>query len=87
MDALERAKSTPGCIYMRPPIEAYGTLEFGKFDEIYEVGYAYAREFLGRLRGEGGLAGIMDPWGNEGGGVDGEGKRLLRGMAPRRASI
>ena len=45
VDALERAKTTAGCLYMRPPVEAYGTLEFGKFDEIYEVGYAYAREY------------------------------------------
>ena len=88
VDALERAKATPGCIYMRPPIEAYGTLEFGKFDEIYEVGYNYAREFLARLRGEGGLVGVVDPWmDGEEGGVDGEGRRLLRGMAPRRASV
>jgi predicted acylesterase/phospholipase RssA/CRP-like cAMP-binding protein len=89
VDALERAKSTPGCIYMRPPIEAYGTLEFGKFDEIYEVGYNYAKEFLGRLRSEGSLEGVIEAWGVGGqqASVDKEGKRVLRGMAPRRASI
>ena len=27
VDALERAKNIPGCRYMRPPIEPYGTLE------------------------------------------------------------
>ncbi|KAJ9611295.1 phosphatidylcholine and lysophosphatidylcholine phospholipase [Cladophialophora chaetospira] len=84
VDALERAKATPGCVYMRPPIEAYGTLEFSKFDEIYEVGYNYAREFLTRLRSEGTLTGVIDAWGE---GEGGEGKTLLRGMAPRRASI
>ncbi|KAJ5667729.1 Lysophospholipase nte1 [Penicillium maclennaniae] len=36
IDNLERAKNTPGCLYMRPPIDPYGTLEFGKFDEIYQ---------------------------------------------------
>ena len=90
VDALGHAKATPGCIYMRPPIEAYGTLEFGKFDEIYEVGYVYAREFLAKLRSGGSLEGIVDPWmgGGKGAeGVDGEGKKVLRGMAPRRASI
>ncbi|EXJ59800.1 lysophospholipase nte1 [Cladophialophora yegresii CBS 114405] len=86
VDALERAKATPGCVYMRPPIEAYGTLEFGKFDEIYEVGYAYAREFLTRLRNEGSLTGVIDAW--VGADTQGEeGKKLLRAMAPRRASI
>jgi lysophospholipid hydrolase len=41
IDALERAKNTPGCRYMRPPIDPYGTLDFAKFEEIYEVGYQY----------------------------------------------
>lgn len=27
---LEEAKKTPGCFYMRMPVEGYGTLEFGK---------------------------------------------------------
>jgi lysophospholipid hydrolase len=27
IDALERAKNVPGCKYMRPPVEPYGTLE------------------------------------------------------------
>ena len=55
VDALERAKTMPGCLYMRPPIDAYGTLEFGKFDEIYEVGYNYAREFVSEVEDEGGF--------------------------------
>lgn len=84
VDALERAKTTPGCLYMRPPIDAYGTLEFGKFEEIYEVGYAYAKEFLARLKSRGELKGVIDEWA---GGSDEEGKKLLRAMAPRRASI
>ncbi|OAX84341.1 lysophospholipase NTE1 [Emergomyces africanus] len=53
--ALETAKNTPGCLYMRPPVNAFGTLEFAKFDEIYQVGYAYGTEFLERLKREGGL--------------------------------
>ncbi|KAK9451353.1 uncharacterized protein V1518DRAFT_379080 [Limtongia smithiae] len=51
--ALERAKRMPGCVYMRPPIEGYGTLDFGKFDEIYGVGYQFAKAMLERLVGEG----------------------------------
>ncbi|KAK4043372.1 lysophospholipase NTE1 [Parachaetomium inaequale] len=78
VDALERAKTLPGCIYMRPPIEEYGTLDFGKFMEIYGVGYKYGQEFLGRLRERGVL-----PLGEEMGGKKG----LRRTMAPRRASI
>ncbi|KAL2159901.1 hypothetical protein VTH06DRAFT_2034 [Thermothelomyces fergusii] len=78
VDALERAKTLPGCIYMRPPVEEYGTLEFGKFNEIYAVGYRYGQEFLARLRERGVL-----PLGEE---MSGK-KALRRTMAPRRASI
>lgn len=78
VDALERAKTTPGCLYMRPPIDAYGTLEFAKFDEIYEVGYVYATEFLAKLRDKGVLPGMEETE---------EKKKLRRTMAPRRASV
>ncbi len=86
VDALERAKTTPGCLYMRPPIDAYGTLEFGKFEEISEVGYNYAKEFIARLKSKGELQGVMTSWGMD---TAGEGVRegFRRGMAPRRASI
>ncbi|EEP77946.1 IMP-specific 5'-nucleotidase 1 [Uncinocarpus reesii 1704] len=78
VDALERAKTMPGCLYMRPPIDAFGTLEFGKFDEIYQVGYKFGKEFLERLKNEGGLP-IQEE--------TEEKKKLRRTMAPRRASI
>ena len=50
VEALERAKNTPNCHYMRPPIDAFGTLSFGEFDEIYRVGYEYGRKFMADLR-------------------------------------
>ena len=78
VDALERAKTTPGCLYMRPPIDAYGTLEFAKFDEIYQVGYKYGQEFLAKLRDNGMLPVLEETE---------EKKNLRRTMAPRRASI
>lgn len=81
IDTLERAKTMPGCRYMRPPIEHYGTLEFGKFEEIYQVGYEYGREFLAGLRKEGILPRATGP------DLDGEAREVRRTMAPRRASI
>ncbi|KAI9050490.1 hypothetical protein LZ554_005653 [Drepanopeziza brunnea f. sp. 'monogermtubi'] len=78
VDALERAKTTPGCHYMRPPIDNYGTLDFGKFDEIYQVGYKFGQEYLAKMRDEGVLP-LMDE--------TEEKKALRRTMAPRRASI
>ncbi|KAL8786232.1 MAG: hypothetical protein Q9213_002921 [Squamulea squamosa] len=77
VDALERAKTTPGCLYMRPPIDPYGTLDFGKFDEIYKVGYEYGKEYLSRLRDKG-LLPVMEE--------TEEKRNLRRTMAPRRAS-
>ncbi|KAI9782592.1 MAG: phosphatidylcholine and lysophosphatidylcholine phospholipase [Geoglossum umbratile] len=78
VDALERAKTTPGCLYMRPPIDGYGTLDFAKFDEIYKVGYQYGKQYLAQLRDRGILP-VMEE--------TEEKKNLRRTMAPRRASI
>jgi len=78
VDALERAKAMPGCFYMRPPIDPYGTLDFAKFEEIYQVGYAYGKMFLQGVRETGGL-----PGGEE----TEEKRKLRRTMAPRRASV
>ncbi|KAL7949863.1 hypothetical protein V8C42DRAFT_308808 [Trichoderma barbatum] len=78
VDALERAKTMPGCIYMRPPIDGYGTLDFGKFDEIYKMGYEFGREFFQRLKDENKL-----PLSEE---TEAK-KALRRTTAPRRASI
>ncbi|PWY79201.1 lysophospholipase Nte1 [Aspergillus heteromorphus CBS 117.55] len=78
IENLERAKNTVGCLYMRPPVDQYGTLEFSKFDEIYQVGYAYGKEFLEKLKSEGSL-----PLPEE----TEEKKKLQRTLAPRRASI
>ncbi|KAG9256441.1 uncharacterized protein F5Z01DRAFT_510521 [Emericellopsis atlantica] len=78
VDALERAKTMPGCIYMRPPIDDYGTLEFGKFDEIYRVGHKYGEDFLQTMRENGALPMMEET----------EAKQALRRTtAPRRASI
>ncbi|KAA8899015.1 hypothetical protein FN846DRAFT_961192 [Sphaerosporella brunnea] len=80
VDALERSKKSPGCIYMRPPIEAYGTLDFGKFEEIYSVGYAYGKKFLQEAEEKGLLP--------KDSGVEGErGRSMRRMVAPRRASV
>ncbi|KAF6844480.1 patatin-like serine [Colletotrichum musicola] len=78
VDALERAKTMAGCFYMRPPIDDYGTLDFGKFDELYQMGYKYGQDFLNKLRDDGVLP-LME---------ETEAKKAMRRtMAPRRASI
>ncbi|TGJ78650.1 hypothetical protein E0Z10_g10117 [Xylaria hypoxylon] len=78
VDALERAKAMPGCIYMRPPVDDYGTLDFGKFDEIYERSLKYGQDFLAHLKEQGVLPLVEE--------IEAK-KALRRTMAPRRASI
>uniref|UniRef100_A0A671NS05 lysophospholipase n=1 Tax=Sinocyclocheilus anshuiensis TaxID=1608454 RepID=A0A671NS05_9TELE len=40
---LEMVKDSDYCEYLRPPIDRYGTLDFGKFDEIADVGYQHGK--------------------------------------------
>ncbi|ANB13035.1 Nte1p [Sugiyamaella lignohabitans] len=54
--ALEKAKATPGVFYMRPPIDNYATLDFGKFDEIWSIGSQYGHETIDRWKREGKLS-------------------------------
>lgn len=42
---LETVKTAGYCEYIRPPIDKYGTLQFGLFDEIKEVGYRHGETF------------------------------------------
>jgi len=44
---LEKVKKQKDCVYMRPPVTNFATLEFGKFDTIVETGYKYAKEQIG----------------------------------------
>lgn len=50
--ALEKAKNTPGVVYIRPPIDNYATLDFSKFDEIYKVGVNYGHELIQKLKAQ-----------------------------------
>lgn len=50
---LEDAKRIEGCFYYHPPVEKYGTLEFDKFSEIFDVGYKFGKEIVKRWEVEG----------------------------------
>ncbi|EPT03439.1 hypothetical protein FOMPIDRAFT_1035433 [Fomitopsis schrenkii] len=52
---LEDAKVAPGCLYMGMPVQEFGTLQFGKFEEIQEKGYRAAMDFLEKWNEEGRL--------------------------------
>jgi len=76
--ALERAKNMSGCHYMRPPVEGIGTLQFGSFEEVYELGYNYGKQYLAKLKEQKVLP-IMEESGEE--------RKLRRTTMARRASI
>ncbi|XP_041368737.1 patatin-like phospholipase domain-containing protein 7 [Gigantopelta aegis] len=40
---LDVVKNSDYCEYVRPPIDKYGTLQFGSYDEIAEVGYNHGK--------------------------------------------
>lgn len=89
IDALERAKNAQGVRYMRPPVVEYGTLDFGKFEEIVSIGFEYGKRFVESMKkeavgAEGGIVGSVLPFGVA---ESGEERKLRRTMAPRRASI
>ncbi|KAF7337681.1 Lysophospholipase NTE1 [Mycena sanguinolenta] len=46
---LEDAKVARGCLYISMPVQEYGTLQFGKFEEIQNKGYEAAVTWLETL--------------------------------------
>jgi len=56
---LEAAKATPGIFYLKPPVQEFGTLEFGRFLEICDVGYQYGKSMLKTWKKEGKLAHLL----------------------------
>ncbi|XP_062865354.1 patatin-like phospholipase domain-containing protein 6 isoform X2 [Trichomycterus rosablanca] len=50
---LEVVKKSAYCEYIRPPIDRFKTMDFGKFDEIYDVGFQHGKLlFSGWARGD-----------------------------------
>ncbi|KAF7302953.1 Lysophospholipase NTE1 [Mycena kentingensis (nom. inval.)] len=50
---LEEAKSARGSLYIAMPVQEYGTLQFGRFEEIQKKGYDAALQILEKLDEEG----------------------------------
>ncbi|KAF9428692.1 phosphatidylcholine and lysophosphatidylcholine phospholipase [Podila epigama] len=75
---LEAAKATPGMHYFKPPVQEFGTLEFGRFLEICEVGYKYGKEMIDKWNKEGLLGNLI---------TENDSSKLRRGKRIRRNSI
>ncbi|KAF9502205.1 patatin-domain-containing protein [Pleurotus eryngii] len=59
VNTLEEAKITRGCFYMQVPVQDYGTLQFGKFEELQKIGYQAAMDLLSGWKAEGKLPSTM----------------------------
>ncbi|KAJ7110317.1 hypothetical protein C8R43DRAFT_1042208 [Mycena crocata] len=76
---LEDAKVARGCLYIAMPVQEYGTLQFGKFEELQQKGYDAAMAILEKLDEEGQLPSAF---------IDGKQQgRGKKGRSVRRNSI
>ncbi|PWN52275.1 hypothetical protein IE53DRAFT_385323 [Violaceomyces palustris] len=80
---LEETKNSAGCFYMRMPVEGFGTLEFGKFDEIMAKGYEAAKTMLDEWEAEGKLPTGVDVESES----EGFRRRRRAGVSARRNSV
>ncbi|KAJ2358170.1 phosphatidylcholine and lysophosphatidylcholine phospholipase, partial [Coemansia sp. RSA 2618] len=60
--ALETAKISESCVYLRVPPRDVGVLDFGRFEELYRRGYAYGRTWTGEWQ----RAGLLEQWQTDG---------------------
>ncbi|KAI8638318.1 hypothetical protein BD408DRAFT_373694 [Parasitella parasitica] len=47
---LEEAKVTDGTLYLKLPVQQWGTLEFAKYNDIFQTGYDVGREVVSKWR-------------------------------------
>lgn len=79
---LEEAKVAKNCLYIQMPVHEYGTLQFGKFEEIQKQGYIASMDILEKFDKEGRLPSAFM---NGIGGINPGGKK--KGRSVRRNSI
>ena len=77
---LESAKANEACLYLRMPVEQYGTLEFGRYTEILMAGYNVAIQALAKWQADGRLP-------THARGIPTATKSAERGLRARRNSI
>lgn len=80
---LEEAKRIPGCFYMRMPVEGFGTLEFGAFNEISRIGYAAGSKMLDEWAAESKLPTGIEQEANMNGSLN----KRRGGVSARRNSV
>ncbi|KAF9451397.1 patatin-domain-containing protein [Macrolepiota fuliginosa MF-IS2] len=81
VNTLEDAKVAKGSLYIQMPVQEYGTLQFGKFEEISKKGYHAALDILEKFEGEGKLPPGTLP------GTDARTPEKRKGKSARRNSV
>ncbi|OAD06986.1 hypothetical protein MUCCIDRAFT_35127 [Mucor lusitanicus CBS 277.49] len=77
---LEEAKVTDGTLYLKLPVQQWGTLEFSKYNDIFQKGYDVGREVVGKWRKAGYASGRISEGDHDGqlAGKEVKGKRGRR---------
>ncbi|KAI8982512.1 hypothetical protein BDB01DRAFT_792895 [Pilobolus umbonatus] len=58
---LEEAKITDGTLYLKLPVQQWGTLEFAKYNDIFQIGYEVGKDVVNKWRKAGYASGrIVD---------------------------
>jgi lysophospholipid hydrolase len=60
MRSLEEVYRLKGCLHMKPPVQSYGLMEFNKFNDIVEAGYAYGKECIAKWE-KSGVISLLKP--------------------------
>ena len=58
LEAVRQAaldSSSSGVYYLRPPVTAFGVMDFAKHEQIYQIGYDYGRNLVEQWRSDGTL--------------------------------
>ncbi|CAA7268103.1 unnamed protein product [Cyclocybe aegerita] len=55
VNTLEQAKVAKNCLYIQMPVQEYGTLQFGKFEDLVKKGYHASMDVLEKFEEEGRL--------------------------------
>ncbi|KAI8887491.1 patatin-domain-containing protein [Backusella circina FSU 941] len=78
---LEEAKMIDGTLYIKLPVQEWGTLDFQKFNDIFQRGYQVGKEVVGHWRKAGYVSGRLHT------NLSGSSGKEVKGKSGRRNSI
>ena len=61
VERLNEALLIPGCLYLDPPVKGFATLDFSKFNDIFDIGYVFGKQKVKEWRQDGTLEKLIGP--------------------------